>query len=348
MGGSARNPHTGTIHRHTVSIVDTDHDDADTRALAEAIESILLGGDRTLSPNDLAERTGIDADYSRRLWRSMGFPITDDDAITLTDNDLAAMKRVKHALDLGVVSPATMTALARQTGQVFSQLAESEGDELFRVALSAVDDDPDGKDALVRLLADDLVPLIESMHSYVWRRQLAAYVARTVARYERSGTADVDVTVGFADISGYTSLSRHATESDLAGLLELFESVATDAVGAHDGRVVKLIGDAVLFTTAEPTAGVAIAAELLALWPADRPPVRAGLATGTVLRRVGDVFGPTVNIASRLTSLSRPNEVRVDEKTAAALVDRHRLVEQDPQDVRGYDGLRSWTLMSGP
>ncbi|QRY64236.1 adenylate/guanylate cyclase domain-containing protein [Gordonia sp. PDNC005] len=329
-------------------MVDNDHDDVDTRALAEAVESILLGGDRTLSPNDLADRTGIDADYSRRLWRSMGFPITDDDAITLTDRDLAAMQRVKHALDLDVVSPATMTALARQTGQVFSQLAESEGDELFRVALAAVDDGPGGKDALVQLLADDLLPLIESIHAYVWRRQLAAYVARTVARYERSGTADVDVTVGFADISGFTSLSRHATASDLAGLLELFESVATDAVGAHDGRVVKLIGDAVLFTTAEPAEGIAIAADLLGQWPSDWPPVRAGLATGTVLRRVGDVFGPTVNIASRLTSLSRPNEIRVDERTATALAGRHRFVEQDPQDVRGYDSLRSWTLSGAP
>ncbi|NMN99004.1 adenylate/guanylate cyclase domain-containing protein [Antrihabitans stalactiti] len=65
-----------------------------------------------------------------------------------------------------------------------------------------------------------------------------------------------------------------------------------------------------------------------------------------MLRRLGDVFGPTVNIASRLTSLGRAGDVRVDENTAAALGDnpRFQLDEQPPQDVGGYDRLRSWRL----
>lgn len=319
------------------------HDEFDAAAVAAAAEARLLGGPRVLSPNDLAEQSGLDREYSRRLWRSMGFAMTDDDEVALTPQDLAASMRVKKAIDLGVISADEVVSFARLTGQVFAQLAESEGDTLFRIALNAGADRPVD---LVDRLAADILPLIEDLHAYVWRRQLATYVARRAARHEHTGDADALGTVGFADISGYTSLSRHTSESELAVLLEHFESVATDVVGSHSGRVVKLIGDAVLFTAPEPVTGARIALDLLDAWPSDQPPLRAGVASGAILRRLGDVFGPTVNIASRLTSLATPGDVRVDETTRDALVgsaDFH-LVEQPPTDVRGYDRLRSWSI----
>ena len=49
------------------------------------------------------------------------------------------------------------------------------------------------------------------------------------------------------------------------------------------------------------------------------PDVRVGIATGTVLTRMGDVFGSTVNLASRLTALAAPGTVLVDRDTADAL-----------------------------
>lgn len=315
------------------------------QAFAEAVETLLLGGARTLSPNELAEQAGVERDYGRRLWRSMGFAISDDDdEASLTSLDLAATQRVKRAIDLQVVTPDEVVSLARMTGQVFAQLAETEGDALFRIALDK--SGPDGLGAVVQRLAGEIIPLVEAVHSYVWRRQLAAYVARKVAHYDRNGSDDSEATVGFADIAGYTSFSRHASESDLANLLELFESVATDAVGAHGGRVVKLIGDAVLFTADDPVDGARIACDLLGSWPAAQPPLRAGVASGPILRRLGDIFGPTVNVASRLTTLGDPGQIRVDEATSDALEasSEFRLAEQAPQDVRGYDQLRSWWL----
>lgn len=323
----------------------SDSDDFDAMALAAAVEAQLLGGARTLSPNDLAEQSGVDREYARRLWRSMGFAITDDDEVALTAQDLAATQRVKRAVDLGILSPDEVVSLARLTGQVFAQLAESEGDTLFRIALANAAHRPTD---VVGDLAAEILPLIEDVHAYVWRRQLAAYVARRAARYVQTGDADTYATVGFADISGYTSLSRRTSDADLAVLLERFESVATDAVGAHGGRVVKLIGDAVLFTAPDPATGVRIAVDLLSAWPDGQPPLRAGIASGAILRRLGDVFGPTVNIASRLTSLAAPGDIRVDDATHEGLLDAPdaHLVEQPPTDVRGYEQLRSWSVTS--
>ena len=76
------------------------------------------------------------------------------------------------------------------------------------------------------------------------------------------------------------------------------------------------------------------------------PQLRVGMAFGQVLTRLGDVYGPTVNLASRLTSLARPGAVLVDKELAQALrgEPRFRLHSRRPASVRGYHHLRSWSL----
>jgi adenylate cyclase len=76
------------------------------------------------------------------------------------------------------------------------------------------------------------------------------------------------------------------------------------------------------------------------------PQLRVGLAYGQVLTRLGDVYGPTVNLAARLTSLARPGAVLVDKDLAEALRGEagFRLQPRRPASVRGYHHLRSWSL----
>ncbi|TSE01101.1 adenylate/guanylate cyclase domain-containing protein [Skermania sp. ID1734] len=330
-----------------LNVSDSKNERVDPQAFAESVEALLLGGPRTLTPLDLAQRANLHREAGRRLWQSMGFASVDeegyDNEISLTDYDLVAAQRIQQAIESGIATFEETVSLSRLAGQIFAQLAESEGEAMYALALRQ----PGGFTAAVETLGSELLPFIEELHTYVWRRQLAAFVARKAMQLGKHLDADQGATVGFADISGFTALSRRTGQAELADLLELFESVATDAVGAHGGRVVKLIGDAVLYTVAEPVAGVEIAAELLESWPATQPPIRAGVATGPILRRLGDVFGPTVNIASRLTSVGRPGEVRVDEATATAVTadPRFHFEAQPPQDVRGYDQLPSWRLV---
>jgi adenylate cyclase len=70
------------------------------------------------------------------------------------------------------------------------------------------------------------------------------------------------------------------------------------------------------------------------------------MALGRVLIRFGDVYGPAVNLAARLTSLARPGTVLVDRELARALrgEDAYRLHPRRPATVRGYAHLRSWSL----
>ena len=114
--------------------------------------------------------------------------------------------------------------------------------------------------------------------------------------------------------------------------------------------MIKNIGDEVLFV-ADDVARAAEAALIMTARGSDAdddfPEVRAGVAYGEVVARLGDVFGPTVNIASRLTSIARPGTVLVDDGA------HERLSSEDPPftfrklrrtSVKGYDHLQPWAL----
>jgi len=117
---------------------------------------------------------------------------------------------------------------------------------------------------------------------------------------------------------------------------------------SNHGQVVKMVGDEVLFVTGQPADAAEIA---LRLTSPDRdrrglPALRVGMAAGRVLTRFGDVYGPVVNLAARLTSLARPGTALVDAELAAALHahGRYRLRHGRTAAVPGYHHLRSWAL----
>jgi len=199
-------------------------------------------------------------------------------------------------------------------------------------------------------LADTLLPVIEHLQSYVWRRHLAAAYERILLAPPGELSA-ATMTVGFADIVGYTRTSRYAGVEELTALLETFEEDTSEAVVGNHGRVVKMVGDEVLFVTDRPADAAEIALRLTSPGRPEQglPALRVGIAAGRVLTRFGDVYGPVVNLAARLTSLARPGTALVDAELAGALrgAGNYRLQARRPAAVRGYHHLRSWALRPG-
>jgi adenylate cyclase len=194
-------------------------------------------------------------------------------------------------------------------------------------------------------LADRLEPLV----TYAWRRHLAAAVGRLVADAQPEVVQHGGVrSVGFADLVSFTRLVRTLDERELAALVQRFEALVSDIVAAHGGRVIKTVGDAVLFAAGTPAAAAAIALDIASTMAEDDllPDVRSGLATGPVVMRLGDVFGTTVNRASRLTGIAHPGTVLVDDTTAAALdaVSGFELEVLRRRPVRGLGRVRPWRL----
>jgi adenylate cyclase len=159
----------------------------------------------------------------------------------------------------------------------------------------------------------------------------------------RAADAGNSSVIGFVDMADFTGFTRRSTEAQLREVLDDFEELAATCVSEHHGQIVKTIGDEILYIADDPANGAQIAAQLVqeAAQQETVPPLRAGVAYGPVLRRLGDVFGQTVNIASRLVSIARPDSVLIDQRLAEELAsdERFRLSAMRPVAVRGYRHL---------
>jgi len=311
----------------------------------EAIESILLGGGRQYTRAQVAELAGVPADRASALWRALGFATQDDDATVFTDGDVQALRLTNQLIQSGILDPAIAASTARMIGQHMSRLAESQV-HLLRDVLAANPELGADERQLARLV-EHLTPELEALQNYVWRRHLAAYAGRMLAAPDEEVDERRQV-VGFADMVGFTSLTRRATEAELVSVVEGFESLAAEVVAENHGQVVKMLGDEVLFVADSPADGAEIALTLITRAEQEDgvPSLRAGLAYGRVLSRFGDVYGPVVNIASRLTSVARPGTVLVDLEMSEALTDEagYTVRPRRPVSVRGYTRLRSAAL----
>ena len=314
----------------------------DPSVVIAAISAFLLGELPSLTSAQVAEESGIPTEIARERWRALGFPEVDDDAVAFTHADVEALQMTQRLIDMGVIREGSEQAFVRTTGRTFARLAEWQVRALLSSAIETGEDDNLSLDLL-----DEIVPLGERVQSYVWRRHLVGAASRLLLK-ESVDTESVPMCVGFADIVGYTSQSRRMSTGDLADMVERFEEVATGIIIDHRGQVIKTIGDEVLFVTDEPADAARLALQLLEEHLRDEtfPEVRVGMAFGNVLNRLGDVFGPVVNVASRLTSVARPGRAVVDRALADALRDDQelRLRRMRRTSVKGYDHLEPWSL----
>ena len=264
----------------------------------------LLGGPRTLKRREVARSVGVSLLSARKLWRALGFAGVGDDDVAFTETDQAALNRVVTLVRDGVIDEETAITCARALGQNTDRLVSWQIEALMEMlvarSLSGVPEDP-------LKTIEQLTPELEELLLYSFRRQLAV----AVARLDGSSASEVDVTVGFADLVAYTRLSRRLPRRELGRLVQRFEGLASDLVTTGGGRVVKTVGDEVLFIAPDPMHGAVIALSISERMAADDliPDVRVGLAHGPVLRSLGDVYGTTVNLASRLTALASPGTV---------------------------------------
>jgi adenylate cyclase len=283
----------------------------------------ILGEDPRLTTDEVIAGSGLSADEARRLWRALGFPDVAG-APAFTSADRTALRRMSSAISDGRLDFETALQLTRAVAHNMSRLAEWQVATLSRfVELVERSADASGSRLLTAArLLETIEPPLEQLMLYAWRRHLAA----AVLRVEALGAADADLhtvplTVGFADLVSFTRLSAGVAETRLAELAEEFEAQCFDIIAAAGGRVVKTLGDSVLFAVTSAEAGLALGLDLIdEIGEVESlPDLHIGIATGPVAMRLGDVFGAPVNLASRLTAVARRNRVICDEATAAAV-----------------------------
>lgn len=338
----------------------------DARPALDVFEERLLGEPRSMRRREVSAAAEVSLRSARRFWHALGFPNVRDQDMVFTDADVAALKRVVSMVRDKAFDEDTALAMTRAFGRTTDRLAVWQT-QLMAEALEAeperrsapqsaegegessrtVPDEATARAAAQRLseLADSLEPLLV----YAWRRHLSAAIARMVADAEPSDEhAGVFRAVGFADLVSFTALVRRLSEHQLAQVVGRFEAIASDVITAHGGRVIKTVGDEVLYATIGSAPAAAIALDLIEAIEDDDilPDVRVGMASGQVLSRLGDVFGTTVNRASRLTAVARPGTVLVDDALAAALAtgSGFEMTALRRRSLRGLGPVTPWLL----
>lgn len=311
------------------------------RPARERLESAILGAVPELTSEDVAAAAGVTLEEARRLWRALGFPDAGTHA-AFTEADLGALDTLVGAVRVGAIDFDTAVRLTRAVGQTMARLADWQVATLSgRVEqLEAGEQATGSRVGSALRLAEQVGVPFEQLLIYAWRRHLAA----AVGRVETLGANDedlhtVEVTVGFADMVSFTALSNEMDEDRIGDLVEVFESRCADVVAGRRGRVIKTLGDSVLFVSESPATAMEIGLSIIEVIGRDSrlPDVKIGLSTGAVVMRLGDVFGPPVNMAARLTVIARRNRVIADHATAALLPpDEFDTRPLPPRPLRGF------------
>ena len=296
------------------------------QAVADGVIDLFVA-DRLLVPSrrrytrvEVSELTGVSVDMLERFWRALGFPGVDDDDRAFTDLDLEAVRLFQGLQALGAADAETAVQMARVIGSSMARIAEA---ELVPGDMVSAEVDPILSADAFAGIADVTIPAMAKLLEFVWRRQMAAGIQRSMM-LRSHGLApgqSPEIAVGFADMVGFTLLSQHLSDEELAAVVGRFEEISHDIVTSARGRVVKMIGDEVMFVVQTAESAAQIGLSLAEAYAGDDllSDVRVALAIGPVLVKDGDFYGPVVNLASRLVGVAHPGTVLISDDFKEAL-----------------------------
>jgi class 3 adenylate cyclase len=305
-----------------------------------------LAGDRIVRPDrdqytldQVAETIGAPAELVRKIWRAYGLVEADPGTPVASPDDIqmvATAAGMAEALGLEA-----SLGLARVMGASLARIGDA-ASTAVRGRLPSMSVAVSGSEVTTaRAFAEvaTAVPLLGQALDVLFRHHLEAarmHFERTES-WDVVGQGGIRVAVGFADLCGFTGLSQQLTMDGLSQLLTRFEEVAADVVADHGGRLVKFLGDAVMYVTTDAVTAVAVAEDLVAAADLRGLKARAGVTVGTALALDGDYFGPVVNLAARLVAVAEPGHVLASDPVVERLGDRRTTIALGPQRLRGFD-----------
>lgn len=291
---------------------------------------VTLLGDLGIRPSrdrftleELADQAGVDRDIVRAALRAAGLPAAPDDLRYFGDADLEWFEGFRLASELfgaGEVLHfvrALGTAASRVAAGALHLAAVNFSGPLELAGATEVERSEANQTAVVAL---DTIPQVMET---IFRHHVEHELRRSLLSGSEPGSRTANLAVAFLDLVGFTSVSATLGPDELAGVVTGFEGLAGDVIAAHDARLVKVIGDEVMYVTHDPRAACEIAlgvSDAVDAHPA-LTAIRGGITYGPVLALDGDYYGNEVNLAARLVATAQPGQVLV----TGAVADPHVL-----------------------
>jgi adenylate cyclase len=298
----------------------------------------------TLTLSDLAARVGTSVADAGKVLRSVGLPPGAANEVAYCEADLELLRTCVRAFE--ALGEDLAVSVLRVVGASFDRIADAAVARYYAVEQRNIDasdislrDQAEGIRASAEIMAASIEAIsARLLGAHLWQTSRRYWSAReAVTSYESAHLA-----VGFVDLVGYTPLSQQLSTAALADLVSAFESVAYDAIAAAGGRIVKLIGDEVMFVALDAAAAVDAALTLIDTFRDDGTAItpRGAIAVGELLARDGDYYGPTVNLAARIAATATAYDLLITNPAKDQLVESGADVRIDPggdHALKGFD-----------
>ncbi|MDO5721675.1 MAG: adenylate/guanylate cyclase domain-containing protein [Actinomycetaceae bacterium] len=332
-------------------------DTSEASSTVSFYRQMLAGGEPTLTAQEVAEMTESPLSRVENYWISMGFYVQSPTEKIFTAEDLRSYQRWSDLIDSGRCDMKTAMSLIRAQSHITDRLVlwqiEAFVDDAAR--RFQLDDIAARLTTLDRLR--EFIPMLEKELLHCWRRQLESMITRLDSENSHLGI-EVESrkfpllrTFGFVDMVSYTSTSAQSSQKDLISLINEFEDVSRVAITASGGRVVKMIGDAVFYIADDLPTGLEVVTNLMRKLTSIKGmlPVRASVVQGEVFSRSGDVYGPSVNLASRLVDVALPGTILTDADTAERISKQqagrqYRVSPSAEAELRGVGRVRPFLV----
>ncbi len=309
----------------------------DAGDLIGSINRRFVAPDPTIPAAEARAAVGFDERLFERLCRAGGY----DPNGRFTELDVEAFQAFATARRLFSIDE--LLHFARVLSSSMGRVADATT-SLFRIDIASGLDRAGASDVEYTRMNYESSLLIEGVYvatKAFLRHQLRPAVIRSDAS-RRAATqgapASVRVAIGFVDIAGFTPMADAMAIDELDRFIVAFESSSYDVVDRHGGRVVKLIGDEVMFVATRPGEAFRIGHEIIAEFASAPVVPRGAVVFGDVLSRGGDYYGRLVNLAARLVDRAAPGTLVTDEGTVAASAGEgpHRFVSLGRHEIRGF------------
>jgi len=234
----------------------------------------LLGGHLTYSARDLSQATDTPIERVFQFWIALGFQAPSADDPVFSARDLDVFSQWHDLVESGGIDTATSRSLLRANSHLADRLALWQFEALVEDSMRRLNLDDTTARMYVLDHMREYIDVFQEMFTYSWRRQLEATLSRFDREVSQRGHEErhdrfpLNRCLGFVDMVSFTSSSTILGDA-LVGLIERFEEESRTAVIEEGGRVVKMIGDAILYIADDLSTGLRVVTALIERLNAD-------------------------------------------------------------------------------
>jgi Adenylate cyclase, family 3 (some proteins contain HAMP domain) len=336
------------LERHGTTVSQMQRSAKSGSLSSAAGDALLNRPGAPIGVDELAARAGLDTDQVFSILEAAGATVPAGAEQTFVESDVETFQM--FAAGVAIFDPEAILDITRVMGNAMARVAEA-AITLFQVEVEGPMAEREAgalAHAEANLDAVTALEVLPRVMGGLFRLHIETAIRRSRDAYDvENPYGSRRLAVGFIDLVGFTPLSMQLDNAKLAEMIDGFERRANEIVTQHDGRVVKHIGDEVMFVAVGASAACRIAlAACQAFRDADVEP-HGGLAIGGLVTRGGDFYGPIVNLASRIGDIAVPNEILVTEDVMRGAADDAQLTFEPAgrRMLKGFDEpVALWSL----